>query len=569
VRVLNAKVRYQDQAADTDVNVELRKLELRNVQLVEPIELLLEAGLALADGPALDFTVTARVSADMEQQRYRVSDLLLQAQVRDLLANALPLELQSQIDVDLAQDTAALELQTLQVADAAFSGTVNVAQLTAEPTFAGNLVSKPIKLQALMQSLAVALPPTASADALQQASLDIRFKGTTSQARLPAIKLQLDNSTVTGSAAITDFTSQALVFDLKLDQINLDHYLPPATDEQTPAPAAGAQAEDSGELFPVELIRSLQLNGKLQAGTITIEQEDLTDLNLAIRARNGKVAVSDLRANMLGGNLAGQFELDASKAQPQLDTDIKVNNVELTYISRRFMTDSLLSGKANMTLDMVAKGNDMERLLETALGNLHLQLDDGVLHGINLNALVVDALRDQLKTVEMLYPDYQEKLPRQLKEDTEITKLLSNARVENGHLIMPKFEFFTGESGIDASGKIDLVNLGFDYDFGVVLSALDRNKYLHGTRWPVECRGDLAGSPADWCRPDTSEMGSILGKAAKTALKDKTAAEIGDKVGLPAADQQQLENEFEQKLKEEEDRAKRKLQEKLDKLFNR
>ena len=182
---------------------------------------------------------------------------------------------------------------------------------------------------------------------------------------------------------------------------------------------------------------------------------------------------------------------------------------------------------------------------------------------------MVDALKSQLSTVEYLYPNYQEKLPRQLREDTEISKLLADAKVENGHLIMPNFEFFTGDSGIDASGKIDLLNQGFDYDFGVVLSALERNKYLKGTRWPIHCEGALASSPADWCGPDTKAMGVILKKAAGNALKDKSAAELGEKIGLEAEDQAELKDEVKQKLEAEEDRAKKKLQEKLNKWLSK
>lgn len=243
--------------------------------------------------------------------------------------------------------------------------------------------------------------------------------------------------------------------------------------------------------------------------------------------------------------------------------------MELTNISSRFMQDALLSGKASFDVNTSASGNTTDALLQSALGQLDLQLNEGVLHGININSIVVDALHEQLGNFEMVVPQYQKYLPRELRKDTDISKLLANARLENGHLIMPRFEFFTGESGIDASGKLDLLNQGFDYDFGVVLSALERNKYLKGTRWPVRCEGQLAGAPADWCRPDGKKMGSILRSAASNALKDKTAAELGSKVGLDGADQQQVESELKQKAKAEEDRVKSKLQEKLDKLLNK
>ena len=64
-------------------------------------------------------------------------------------------------------------------------------------------------------------------------------------------------------------------------------------------------------------------------------------------------------------------------------------------------------------------------------------------------------------------------------------------------------------------------------------------------------------------------MGSILSQAASKAIKDKGAAELGDKVGLEAEDREQLKDEVQEKLEAEEERAKRKLQDKLDKWLKR
>ncbi|MEN8669394.1 MAG: AsmA family protein, partial [Ketobacter sp.] len=350
-----------------------------------------------------------------------------------------------------------------------------------------------------------------------------------------------------------------------------DHYLP-ASDEgaaATDKPAAGGAAPASESLLPVELLRGLNMAGHLRANQVILQQETLNNLVLRVEAQQGVLQVTQLSTELLQGNLNGRFVLDARGARPSLTSDVDINEIELTGISSRFMADSLLSGKASLTLDAKADGNTVDELLQSALGQLHLNLDQGVLHGVNLNAVVVDALRDKLSTVEYLYPDYQEKLPRQLRKDTEISKLIADAKVENGQLIMPKFEFFTGESGIDASGRIDLLEQGFDYQFGIVLSSIERNKYLKGTRWPVRCNGQLSGAPADWCRPDIKAMGSILSQAASKAIKDKGAAELGDKVGLEAEDREQLKDEVQEKLEAEEERAKRKLQDKLDKWLKR
>ncbi|RLU02632.1 MAG: AsmA family protein [Ketobacter sp.] len=571
VRILNANVRYQDQQAKSDTSVAIKRLELRNVQLQEPVEILLELALAQADGPSVDLVLNGAVQPDLEKQIFKVAPLQAQATIHNALAKPLAVNLDSQVLVDLGADRAELSVTQLKLADAVVSGAISVAALTAEPRFEGNLSSKPISLPRLMSVLALELPEPSNPDVMKTASFQLAFNGDTQQLKVPSLLMQLDQSKVNGTLAVNDFSTQAISFDLALDQINVDDYLPKPAEETTSSPAAGAgtQTNEESALIPVEALRPLNLNGRFKAGQVTLEQTLIENMVLAVTARDGVLTVKELKADLLEGSLDGQLSLDARTDTPTMTSDIKVNGIELTQISSRFMTDSLLSGKASFAMDANAKGNTVDELLKSALGQMNLKLDDGVLHGINLNAIVVDALKSQLATVEYLYPNYQEKLPRQLREDTEISKLLADAKVENGHLIMPNFEFFTGDSGIDASGKIDLLNQGFDYDFGVVLSALERNKYLKGTRWPIRCQGALASSPADWCGPDTKAMGAILKKAAGNALKDKSAAELGEKIGLEAEDQAELKDEVKQKLEAEEDRAKKKLQEKLNKWLSK
>ncbi len=573
VRVLDAQVHYRDASGDnaTDISINVSKLELTNVQAQEPVTVLLEAGLAQSGGATVSLSLQGELLPDLEKQHFLLAPLQINATLDNVLPAPISLDIAAELDIDLPQDQARFTLQQLQTSGVSVQGELVAQGITSQPSYQGRLSSRPIKLPVLFQALALEMPTTASADVFKTADFALTFSGDSTQAKLSDLLVHLDSSTLSGRVGVTDFTTQALTFDLLLDRINVDHYLP-ASDEgaaATDKPAAGGAAPASESLLPVELLRGLNMAGHLRANQVILQQETLNNLVLRVEAQQGVLQVTQLSTELLQGNLNGRFVLDARGARPSLTSDVDINEIELTGISSRFMADSLLSGKASLTLDAKADGNTVDELLQSALGQLHLNLDQGVLHGVNLNAVVVDALRDKLSTVEYLYPDYQEKLPRQLRKDTEISKLIADAKVENGQLIMPKFEFFTGESGIDASGRIDLLEQGFDYQFGIVLSSIERNKYLKGTRWPVRCNGQLSGAPADWCRPDIKAMGSILSQAASKAIKDKGAAELGDKVGLEAEDREQLKDEVQEKLEAEEERAKRKLQDKLDKWLKR
>jgi hypothetical protein len=109
--------------------------------------------------------------------------------------------------------------------------------------------------------------------------------------------------------------------------------------------------------------------------------------------------------------------------------------------------------------------------------------------------------------------------------------------------------------------------MGFDYHFGVVLAALEDNKYLKGARWPVRCKGGVDTPVMDWCRPDSKAVNNVLEHAAEQALRDKAAQKLGEKLGVKNADEAAAKQQLQKKTKEAEDRAKQKLDEKLKKLF--
>jgi AsmA protein len=134
---------------------------------------------------------------------------------------------------------------------------------------------------------------------------------------------------------------------------------------------------------------------------------------------------------------------------------------------------------------------------------------------------------------------------------------------------MPDLNADTGEGQLSASGDIDMLNKGFDYRFGVVLSALSDNKYLQGARWPVRCKGSLDTPATEWCRPDSKAVGGVLQQAAGIALRDKGAQKLGEKLGLDNADEAAVKEEVRSKAKAEEDKLKQKLNEKLNKYLTK
>jgi AsmA protein len=107
--------------------------------------------------------------------------------------------------------------------------------------------------------------PVATSDpkALDRVALKANLKGNASKVAVTNGILNLDESTLKFSLNASDFSRPNLAFDLKLDRIDIDRYLPPKSEQQ-------AAPEKPAEKKPTDYapLRKLILDGQIQIGQL-------------------------------------------------------------------------------------------------------------------------------------------------------------------------------------------------------------------------------------------------------------------------------------------------------------
>ncbi|WP_019528538.1 AsmA family protein [Dasania marina] len=582
IRISDSSIHYQDKTTQVAYTVDLPLLELQHVNLNQPFPLLLEA--RVRDQQQLDVTtrLQAMVNASLATKHYGLSELQLSADIAGVFAKPVAVKIEGDLQFDQANDKTSINLSRLQLADLVAKATIEATSVSTAPAFSGQLQSETFNAKTLMAALSIPAPLTQDKHALTKVTFNAQLNGTPNTINIKPLTLKLDDSSLSGEVAVVDVAKQALQFTLHLDKLDADRYLPPASND-TPKtqqvvgpPAAGKDknkakpnVEAVAELLPLETLRGLNLKGKFTADEIILKQIPLQAIALDIKALDGDVRITDINAKLLQGSLAGKVTVDARSAKPLIATSIILSDIEISQLLQPFMSVQLLSGRSSVALDTRTEGNDIDTLIKQALGQIDVSMANTVLHGVNVNQIAADAIKNKLGDFASLLPDYEQKLPMALKADTEISKLLANIKVEKGHLIMPNFTADTDQGKLNASGDIDLLNQGFDYKIAVMLAALSDNKYLKGTQWPVRCKGTLATPIIQWCKPDGSAMNTLFEQAATQALRDKGAKKLSDKLGIDVADEAAAKAELRAKAKAEEERAKEKLKESLNKKFNK
>ncbi len=564
----NLHVHYQDAQSKADHQLLISSLTMVDVALDKPIDMNLAMEWKGADGLGVSLAMDSRIKVSKDLSVFELLTTVISGQAVGATPKPVPFELNLNAKLNNTESKADLTIEKLQVANLVANAKIGADSLNTSPAVAGELTVQKTQLLQLLNQLGMELPDFGDEKVLSQFSLNTKIEATDQNLKLNSIQIKLDQTSMLGWFTLNNFGDPHYGFDFNLDQINLDQYIPTSEESSASKESPQPQQGELTELIPVEVIRPLKVDGQLQLKKVTYQGIAATDLKIGVHANQGVVAVTPITLDLLGGKADAKVNLNVKKSLPKIEINGNVMNVEIEQLSKPFYDKTLASGKTNLKLDFSATGNDVDALLKQALGDVKFELVSGKLHGINLNKIVVDGLRSQLVDFTALYPNYQKHLPSQLQQDTDINELLAKASIKDGKLITPDLAFTSSSGGIKAQGSTDLLTQAFDYQFSVHLSEIDRNKYLKGVDWPIRCSAKLSDPVIDWCKLDNKKMNKILAGAARLAIKDKGVKELGEKVGLDVETQDELDQEVKQKLKREEDRAKRKLQEKLNKLFD-
>jgi AsmA protein len=227
--------------------------------------------------------------------------------------------------------------------------------------------------------------PVATSDpkALDRVALKANLKGDASEVSVTNGILNLDESTLSFSLNASDFSRPNLAFDLNLDQINLDRYLPPKS-EQKPA------AEKPTEKKPTDYapLRRLILDGRIRIAQLVANKAKIQDLLLQIKAKNGIFNLDPLKLAMYQGNLSGKGNFNVQTNTPKSSVSLSVNNVQAGPLLKDVLEKDILEGITTAQLNLDMSGDDAATIKKTLNGDGQVRFNDGAIVGIDLAGMV-------------------------------------------------------------------------------------------------------------------------------------------------------------------------------------
>lgn len=466
------------------------------------------------------------IAADVGKELYRLDGLTVKTTWKGegFPAAGVPVALQAKdFNANLAAQTLELTGLDLDVAGAHVTGALTGKEILDAPAMTGPLKLDPVSLREWAPKLGVALPATTDPKVFQKLSFSGTVSLTKSRAEVGNIVLQLDDTIAKGMLGIADFTAKALRFDLNVDRINADRYLPPPAEK----PADKKTTDEPPTPIPVEMLRTLNARGQLQVGEAIFANMKFTKLRLGVNARDGKVRFHPSEASMYGGTYSGDIGIDATGNAARVTLDEHISGVDFAPLFKDFFESDRVSGKGTANIKLAGVGKTTDDVMKTLDGNIDFKVADGALEGADLWYEIRRA-RAVLK---------QQPIPERAAGPvrTPFTALTGSGVMTNGVLANNDLNVAMQYLKVTGQGTVDVPKSALDYRLVTTVMKIPREgadtsqeQDLVDAQIPVKVTGALSDPKV---RPD---LQGYLKNEAKQRLekeKDKAEEKLKEKLG--------------------------------------
>lgn len=548
-----ASVLFEDRAQGSRYLIEPLRLEVGAFEPGEPVSVDGSWALQSADAPELRGEISTVLRYAPAEQTLALEDLALQLLARgeQLPGGELPLKLTGDVTADLAASSYRAPALRLQVAEVPMQLEVVVNMPPQGLAAQASLDLPKFNARALMQRLGMEVPETADADALTAVAAQAKLAYGSDGLRVQALRVQLDDTTLTGEASIRAFAPVAGSFQLAVDRIDLDRYLPPPAEGEAPATPASAGAA-AAEL-PLDMLRELQLNGVISVGELVVRGMQVSDVRAELKAANGILTLEPVSAKLYGGDYRGRTRIDVTGPQPVVSVNERLSGVQAGPLLADLAEKAYVSGKANVDFAATMRGASVDEWLRTADGQGRFEFLDGAVQGVNIAAQLRRA-RAQLRN---------EPLPPDEMQETDFTALTGTITLSNGTAVNRDLKMLSPLFRVTGEGRVNLVEQTVQYLLTINLVETLKGQGgkpledLNKIPIPIRITGPL-GQP---------EIKVDLVEAFKQSQGEKIE-EVKQQV---EAEAEKKKAEVEQKLEQEqqrlEDKAKQEIENKLQDLL--
>lgn len=368
VKVTNSTFTLQDEEKGRTFAVSNLEVSTGRLGGAEPTDVEVSFRMQ-GDKPKIDAAVhlTAGLALDMKAKRSVIKKLVVE--VKDAATGRLDVTVEIPALESTPQAFKA-EMVSIEV-----NGTLgdNLIKGRIATPVSGNLETKRFDLPHIQGAIGVTnskMPKGSMTVALSgSAHLDM----TAEKAGLN-LTSKVDESTITSKAKMEGFDTPWYTFDIGIDRLDADRYLPPGeknTKQETEKP------------LDLSALKTLRADGNLRIGDFKAYNVKATNIRVGLKAAGGSMIVSPMTASLYQGTANGALTVNAAKT-PHIAVEQELKGISIGPLMRDALGKDALDGRGNVSLDVTGEGDTVTAIKRALDGSLTMELRDGAIKGINI-----------------------------------------------------------------------------------------------------------------------------------------------------------------------------------------
>lgn len=544
-------INFDDQAKGQQFKFDDLNLKVSEVVENKPVSINISSHFESPDNQLdgqFDFAMTAIVNIQKMRLQLEKSSFKLDVNSPQIPGGKSSTQLDTDLLIDGQQQLLSINSMILKTMGLDIQTSLEAKQLLTAPQYSGSFKLAEFSPKSLSQRLQLPLPEMNNPKVLERAKLNLHFNGDMGKIQIKSLDAGLDDISLKGNAAITSFVKPGYRFNLAINRINLDDYTlkgektskstpdkkPPSnTEKSTPSkPAQTAKAEQP--VFPVELLRQLNINGQLNIGELLASGIKMTNIVLGVKGNDGLVKIAPVKSDFYQGKLNLDTTINVRKKQPQVRVIQDFKQINLGQLLQDATGKQEFTGTANISSNISTFGNLQSTLIKNSHGKAQLLITDGHIKKMDI--------LHTLRKAQALYKG--EAMPTQQQEaNTEFTELKGNLKIAKGVLHNNDLSAKSPVMALTGKGYVDLPKEYLDYTLQVqLLNTLSIDQKTDGTDYrsykiPYTIKGkfDQLSQQADFKKVLAGKAKSELKKSLKKKLEgesgDKLKKKLGDDVG--------------------------------------
>jgi AsmA protein len=382
---------------------------------------------------------------------------------------------------NLAAETLELNGLTLEFLGITMAGSLSGQRLLSDLALTGAVDIREFVPREVLERFEIDVQ-TADAAVLTRASAKANLLYNSSQLGLRDMQFVLDDSTLTGRVALE---GERVTYDLTVDDINVDRYLPPSQEADAPAEEGSLDEVD----LPLEVMRTVDARGELKFGRTQFSGMTLTNVVLPLTVANGAARFTP-SAQLYGGRFNGDIRLVAEGDAATMNYEQTLQGVDLAALGQALLGSGDITGTGDVRLNLVAAGQNLGEMRRGLDGDVSFSVTNGSLEGIDL---WFELRRARARLAGETLPERGDAPRRTTFSSLSATGVVEDALLTNRDL-NGRLDFMT----IDGSGTVNLLDDTINFDLvatmidGPVLQSDPEMVRYAGSDLPLQVTGTIA-----------------------------------------------------------------------------